>query len=913
MIALMLSSLFVEVAEAAVTGAVRGHVEDDAGMAVPGAQVRLTGAQIAGEQAVMTDDDGNFRFPSVPVGTHTLQVAGPGLTPIKLTVTVRLDETAFVPVTLTSSGSEEIEVVAELPVIDATRSSFSTQLSKETLDNLPTGRTYQDAVNMLPGVSGRVDTSSGGPGDGNPSVRGEGQYGNNYFFDGISTRDPDTKTFGGNVPFDAIEEIQVYTDGAPAEFGQATGMMVNVVTKDGGDEHFGSVYYGVSLDASFSDTYLIVDLDKHKEVETTKRDFLSNSISLTVGGPIVKEKLWYFASLDLGASSTAYEGAEVINGEATRTETQGFQGFAKMTYFITPDLSVQYQIGGGSDATPNSITSSQYLAAAQTKDTSSEMTHLATLRWHPDAFSELELKALYSNTSIDSVPMSGDEDAPQFFNLDTGQYSGNADSYDLNDRGRLGWTGSVTHLVTNSSGEHKVKLGVEQWVLTSSRELIYTGPDEGAQYNLDEAHPCDTPDYSNCAGYTTYNEVGALGHTGDVFSGYLQDDWKPTEPLTMNVGVRTDHEALYQNAGEKFVEAWMFSPRMGMAWDVTKDSKTVLSFNYGRYFDVQGNAFADWGDTRSAYSYRQYEFNDDTGAYDLVWVQDPSGNPATVDDDLRPFHMDKIALGFKRELFPMFAVGIRGILSKTSDIPEDIDIDGSSFEIANPQNKWRDYRALELTAEKKFSDHWQLLASYTLSESKGHMPGQFELASGGQYGSDGNQVGVYLDDVNNMESREELFDSGNGWLLAGLAGLGTETDDAGYYGYLPYHAFHSVKINGSYTFELGKADVTPGLIYEYSSGNAWQKRGYVDLYGDYYAFPEGRGSRFMPATHYVDFRIAGGYDLGHNRDMTLALDVFNLPDLDQAVTYYENDDESFGLTLYRQAPRSILASVEFTY
>ena len=96
-----------------------------------------------------------------------------------------------------------------------------------------------------------------------------------------------------------------------------------------------------------------------------------------------------------------------------------------------------------------------------------------------------------------------------------------------------------------------------------------------------------------------------------------------------------------------------------------------------------------------------------------------------------PVNLFKLSVGFEREVIPMLSLGIRGILSKTSDLPEDIDIDGSAFEIDNPAVKWRDYRALELTAEKKFSDHWLLLASYTLSESKGHTPGQFEQSSGG--------------------------------------------------------------------------------------------------------------------------------------------------------------------------------------
>ncbi|HND29968.1 MAG TPA: TonB-dependent receptor [Myxococcota bacterium] len=917
MIALfLLNPLFVDVAQAATTGSVRGHVEDDTGIEVPGAVVTLTGKDIAGELAAKTDDEGNFRFPSVPSGTHTLVVTMAGMAPLRTTVTVSIDGTVFVPVVMKLNSSEEIVVVAELPVVDTTRSSFSTELSAEMLQDLPTGRSYQDAVNMLPGISGRVNTQEGGSGDGNPSVRGEGQYGNNILVDGTSTRDPSTKTFAVNLPFEAIDDIQVYTDGAPAEFGEFTGMLVNVVTKDGGDEHFGSVYYGISTDASFKKTYLILDTETSEEVETPKAQFLSHDISLAAGGPIVKEKLWYFGGADFGYSTLTPEGTKPAeDGSVLSQQLTSIAAFGRLTWFITPDVSLSYKVAGDYNVIPNYNVGPLVSEAALSDYKSSSLSHLLQFKWRPDAFSEIDLKGMWWNSSIDVVPSSGDEEAPQIFNMDTGGYSGNHSDFDLNDRGRMGAMASVTRLLDGSTGHHKVKFGAEIWRLADQRELIYTGPEGGVKYvaSPDSGLPCTAPDYADCYGYTEYSEVGPLGHHTDVFTTYLQDDWQPVDPVTMNIGVRVDREGIYQNAGDLFLDSWMFSPRLGMVWDVTRDSRTKLTANYGRYYDVVGNGFADWGDTRSAYSYRQYRFNPDTGGYDLVWVQDPAGNPATVDENLTPFHVDKFAVGFERELFRNFSVGARGILSKTLGLAEDIDVDADAFFIGNPDNKWRDYRAVEVTVQKKYADHWQLLASYTLSEAKGHTPGQFELSSGGSFGSDGNQVGVYLDDVNDMDAREGFFDSGMGWLLEGLAGLGTETDDAGYYGYLPYHSFHSVKVNGSYTLEIKKIDLTGGLIYELDSGHAWQKRGYVSLYDDYYAFPEGRGSRMMPVTNYVDLRLAGSYDLGNEREVELGIDIFNLLDLTAPINYYENEGASFGKVMYRQAPRSIRASVQFTY
>ena len=957
-LAVMVSS----VAEAAETGGVRGQVTDESGLPVPGVSVVLSGANIAGERVAVTDDDGNFRLLSLPPGPHELKIRAEGFAPTQYNVVVRLDETAFVPVVLKLAGmaTEEIIVEESLPVVDATRSAVSTQMTTELLQNVPTGRSYQSAVNMVAGVSGRVDTQGGGPSTGNPSVRGEGQYGNNYLLDGISTRDPATKTFGVNVNFDAIEEIQVYTDGAPAEFGQATGMLVNVVTKDGSDEHFGSAAAFFELPAS-GGTYLILDTDTGVEVETTKRKFFNQEYSLTAGGPIVKEKLWYFAAVDIAPSHIEYE----ATGEDAPYGRLDMQGLAKLTWFVTPDIALQYQLGFSNSSIKNYETSGLYDPDAQALYKSSDLTHIVTARYRPSVMNELELKISAVNSNLDVVPISDDLETPMITDTDSGTRSNNYDSYDFNIRSRIGGSLTFTQLVEDALGDHKVKAGLEFWTLKDSRDLQFTGTSvdgtfdditaaaaigtqyegsfdsstelNGYEFYANEEYPCEAADYSDCAGYTQKLHVGALGHVGSTFGLFLQDDWR-IDPLTFNLGVRVDREQLYQNEGTKILDQWMPAPRLGAAWDVTRDSKTLVSVNAGRYFDINGNGFADWGDTRSSAVWREVSNNGD-GTWSVDWVQDPASSPliycskesiaqlreleAYPEEDLdyiendvcasygelKAYHLDKLVVGVKREIIPLFALGVKGIMSTTANLPEDIDTDLDYWVVANSPSKRRDYRALELTAERKYDGVWQLLASYTLSEAKGTNPGQFELASGGQTGSDGNNVGVYLDDINDPAARDLYFEYGYGWLIDGLYGLGRE-GEPNYYGYLPYPSFHNIKVAGSYTLPFG---TTIGAVYEFDSGHAWQRRGFVDLYNDYFAFPEGRGSRLMPAVNYFDLRVAHSIGLGNDREVEVSVDVFNVLDLQAPITYYENDNESFGLTMYRQSPRALRVGANFTY
>jgi hypothetical protein len=920
----LLALLVIPYVEAAQSGSVRGTVTDEMDLGIPGATVVLSGPLIAGEMQATTDDEGNFRFVSAPVGTHDLKVMKSGFPGAERKVRVKLDETAFVGIALTV-GTEVVVIEETQPALDTSRSSVSTELSKEALDNLPVGRSYQDVVNVLPGVSGRVDTSSGGPSDGNPSVRGEGQYGNNYLVDGISTRDPATKTFGTNVNFDAIEEIQVYTDGAPAEFGQATGMTVNVVTKDGGDVHFGSAGYFLDTAAS-SGTYDIADLTKHEEVATEKRQFLTHSLSLLAGGPIAKEKVWYLASIDLGADNSSFEGQD----QSAPYSAYDGGGFAKITWFATPDAKLRYQFNGQLTEIENQLTSSQILPEAQERYHSTDLGNQIEVVWRPGIFTEIDLKGIYSVSNLDVVPMSGDGETPQILDSETGQYTGNASAFDYNTRSRAGFTLTATQLANGKTGDHRIKGGIEAWQLSETRELDYTGPGDGLIGTTAEGYPCTGPDYMDCYTRQEFQYVGPLTHRAIVFSGFLQDDWQPVDVLTINAGVRVDYESLYTVQGTRILEQVMPAPRLGVAWDATGDHKTKVSLNAGQYYDVNGAAFAEWGDSKSSagydyyygpYSQTQPYFSQ--GAYPLVFCTEESlatlgkadakAAGEACNGDLRPYHLDKAVVGVERELFPTVAVGVRGILSQTVDIPEDINYDDYNWVITNPDNKRRDYWALEFTAEKQFDKHWQLLASYTLSESTGTLPGQFESSSGGDFGGNGNEVGVWGDDIGNPETRAEYFDAGYGNYVAGYAGLGSYTNEAGYSGYLPYHSLHAVKVSGSYTFTTGSWNHTVGAVYEFDSGHAWQKRGWVPNYQDYSAMPEGRGTRFMPPVNYFDLHLAENFKWGKAQSAEVAIDIFNVLDLSDPVTYYENDDENFGLTLYRQAPRSIRASLKVNY
>ncbi len=945
---LAVSSAFVQSAEARETGDVLGTVTDAEGLPVPGAVLVLSGVELAGERTTTASDDGTFRFTGLNPGEYEIAVTRNDALIARAVVRVALETTTYADIVTTLGGeiSDEMVVVFQ-PVVDVTQSAFSTSLGEDTIQNLPVGRSYQDVVNTIPGVTGRIDTSGGGGGDGNPSVRGEGQYGNNYMLDGVSTRDPASKTFGVSVNFDAIEEIQVYTDGAPAEFGQFTGMFVNVATKDGGDEHHGSAAIFYSQHAWLDDQYPIFDPEEEKEVPTTKARFRSPVFNGTAGGPLIEEKLWYFTAADLGRDWYVPEG---LDEDAAITTSSG-RFLGKLTWFPSPIATLRYQFLAdyGYSGSYDASQLVQPEATSDRKDLTLAQTFTAELE--PNEQNRFELRAGFTNINIDVVPSSGDSAIPSRLD-EQGVLHDNATEYDRNDRNRVGGALIYQLRLADLLGVHKIRTGAEYWYLIEKRDILNTGEttiewidqngnptgeqrEVGTRYMSGDGYPCEQQDYADCGVREHWTNVGPLGNTVQTTTLFIQDDWQPFRGLTINAGARLDMEDGRNDEGERPITQdpaelnkapgrrfegelgplVMPAPRLGFAWDPLRTGKTKVTGHYGQYYDLAGNNLWSWSNARSASGFVRYARN---AGGDWVWsnTQDPEGSPLIYEEGMKPARMDKLNLGVERELFTDFSMGIRGILSRSTNVPEDVDTNLDDWYIMNSPIKERRYRAVELTVQKNFDSVWQLYGSYTLQESYGHTPGQFELAPGAASGSDGNNVGVYLDDVGERDIREQFYETDNGWILEGFKGLGRYSvtdpefkDEAGWYGYLPYHSFHAIKLNGSYTAPWGS---TLGLVYEFDSGHAWQKRTFVPFYG-YDAFGQGRGSRFMPAVHYVDMRIAHTFDLRRTGSLEATLDVFNVPGFASAITYFENDAPGFGSTLYRQSPRSIRFGIKYRY
>ena len=274
------------------TGSISGTVSDEQGNELPGATVTLTGSGIMGSLTYVTSETGRYRFPSLIPGTCEIKATMPGFkTYIKKGLRVEVGKSAEVNITLTvTTIEEEVTVTAENPVVDVETSKISVRYNSEFLASLPMNRDLYGLQNSIPGaVSEGVDYRR------TSSILGGTVRSQLYQLDGVPMNDPATFYPMANINVDVYEEIEFGVGSLPAEVGQTDSVLVNIVTKAGGNRFSGNVsgyYTGKSLNENLltNEQRQAMGLNP-PEAYTDYKD-----ATLSLGGPIVKDKLWFFLS-----------------------------------------------------------------------------------------------------------------------------------------------------------------------------------------------------------------------------------------------------------------------------------------------------------------------------------------------------------------------------------------------------------------------------------------------------------------------------------------------------------------------------------------------------------------------------------------------------------------------------------------
>ena len=274
------------------TGVIQGTVLDQSGAVVRNASVEVRNQNTNLTRKSTTDNDGRFIFLALPPGRYTVTVAGTqGLgTLIQENVNVAVGQTVLLRPTMKVTGGTERVVVTDIPTVDTTKTESSSVLNQETISTTPIlGRKFEDLLTLTPGVSvvqgpdGDEINFSGQRGIFNNISLDGGDYNNGFFGEQLGGQ-----RAAIDITLDAVQEFQVVASGANAEFGRTAGGVVNVVSKSGTNDVHGSLFHFQRLEALSADT------SDGKPL----KDFHREQFGGTVGGPIIKDKMFYFGAFE---------------------------------------------------------------------------------------------------------------------------------------------------------------------------------------------------------------------------------------------------------------------------------------------------------------------------------------------------------------------------------------------------------------------------------------------------------------------------------------------------------------------------------------------------------------------------------------------------------------------------------------
>jgi hypothetical protein len=863
---------------AGTTGKLYGAITDSTGSPLPGVAVTVASpAQIGGAKVVTTEADGAYAFPLLAPGAYTVSAELDGFAPQTIqAVQVRLDGTTRLDVEMSpATVSESIVVTSEAPVVDPGQIDLSTTYTQEFLENSALGsanRSYQTVLDQAGGV---VDDG------GNPHVLGSTLGENAFYIDGVDTTDPVTSTFGTNFNFDAIQEISFQAGGFEAEYGRATGGVVNLITKSGGNDFSGTAdvrYTGDSFTQS----------GDHFDPDTQENTSVIPGV--TLGGPLVRDKAWFFLAGE--RDTTEFQ---PVNTPAAR-KFVGTYYLGKLTWQATPAWQAVAKYSGDPTDIDNTTITPGTTADAETFQEQGGTIAQAELTGVLSPTMILEFKGASQRQELNSFPQTGDFTAISHADDLTGGLTGSSGNAQFSQRDRDELKASFSFL----PDRHAFKAGVEYADLGfSSRNYTPTGfayTDRGGSPRLLFVSDPNPP-FSDS--------------TGNLLTGFLQDAWTITPALVAKLGLRYDTVSFDNDAGQKVADMDKLQPRLGLAWDITGDAKTVARASWGRFMHPSAMTTPSFARTalgstdvyiscsRFAAAFGsspetcQADFSPDwitdpQGGWDphgWIFLQTLSSTPNIISPDLKPTYADELIVSFERQIANRSSLEVTYVDKKTKDLFEDTcngnlptpsaDAACDTFVLSNIGDDVlrRNYEGVIVAFESRATSWLHVRANYTYAKSKGSV--EYTQNAGSDYD-------FFPDHYENR------------------------------YGYLSDDRRHRVKVNG---FVLLPADVTIGVSAFWSSPFAYSRtEGAAAGYGVHYLEP--RGSRRANDNRQLDLEFKKGFKFSDLRFQVIGT-VFNVLDSERPTAVCQRDDcgggSLLGDPLAYHPPRNYEVGVRFEF
>ncbi len=495
-------------------------IDEQTGKPVAFVTITVSGKNLQTPRQTISMSDGYFRLRDLPVGSYTVMIHHISYQPVSINdVVVQLGGTTSLGKTalkMTSYAVEPIVIKGRKPFLDFATTESSNNLSSEVLNQLPTPRDYRDVIAYVP----HSNTSFLGD---NTNVAGGTGSENQYFIEGVNVTDPFMASTGPRLPQNFVREVQIKKGGYEAEHGSATGGIINVITHSGSNAFNGQVFGFLTNNNVSSDS-------RRGLGDFNQESFALYDLGLTLGGPIAREKLWYFVAYNptFQNESLQIPGLGYYNDD---TVSHLFAG--KLSWSAGPNTSLDFTVFG--DPTHQDKVGGSFLISPRPTQLNADPLLVdrttgaitASVNGH-----RLFGERVIVDFSFSRVEANNEERAATEIGRTEVTYQ---DSYNGElsggmqvqfDHHTVRWAADVS--TTVFAGSHELKLGAAFENIALDEEWIVQTPD-GRPGKVSR---------SGANRWSTITLLNDFDISHRLPSVYLQDSWRATDRLRVNAGVR---------------------------------------------------------------------------------------------------------------------------------------------------------------------------------------------------------------------------------------------------------------------------------------------------------------------------------------------------------------------------------------
>ena len=858
-----------------VTGALIGTVKDAQGGVLPGAFARISSpALIGGLLTQTTNERGQFRFPTLPPGDYALEIEMPGFAARReQNIRIGLGATIERIVTLTlATVAQSVVVEGAGSRIEARDPGFGTRFGAEDVQAIPTRRASMfDLIRAAPGIS---PTSPSSGTTTTVSAFGSGVNENMFLIDGTNFTCPCNGVARAEPGVDFIQEVQVQSVGASAEFGGVQGAVINVVTRQGSERFlYDASYYGQP--SGLTSQPVTRPLRPGTGSTGYERDRYRD-LTTNLGGPVLSDRLWFFAGYQYLRDYDSQPGTDPA---LPRTYEQN-KVFAKLTWRLRPSLQLlqsyhrEYWVSPGR---PTAVTPFEATTRANATVPAITFGHLTHTLSDATVWDVRVGRFVYSR---ETPPSTGDWTTASRFDRATGVTSFASPEFEELNIARTTVKGTVNHYRPALWGaDHQWKMGGQfERGEHYSPVIIPTG----VRYIDNRGQPFQS----------VSRDPANSGGVSATASAFVSDALTLGDRLTMTLGLRFDHARAIsqdlhgvdlqgQETGETIpglgtLYTWnIWSPRLGLTTKLASDGRTMLRASYGRF--SQGVLTGEFGVFHPATPpVRTMEWEEATRGYTrLVSVVDGRIN-LRLDQGIRAPHTTEYSVGLDREAGRGVSVAVAYVGKSGTDFIGWTDVggqyaqtqhqlpDGGSipvfvltnppsarrFLLTNPAGYSLNYNGLVLAAEKRRSGGWQAFGSYTFSKVSGLQSSSGATAAAAQASTVApppTPSVTFGRDPNDLTNARGLMPNDRPHVFRAMASV-----------------------------DIPKTGLVVAANLQHFTGKPWAASTQVALpYADQRILLETRGSRRLSSQSLLDLRVSRAISLGGLGRVDLLLDVLN--------------------------------------